>query len=130
MMYLQKHDVGFDPAFPNVLVPLRLDCGRERIASLKVKRPISGKDQANWVVGNGANKSGGLQSEWEDNDRFFKYVKAARDRTWNGDAVRRAFTIKEEGRSGLWKQFNHCNQAQTIIPPRLRFRLPDADQGA
>ena len=129
MMYLDKRDVGFDPAFPNVLVPLRLDCGPERIASLKVTRPESGKDQANWVVWNGVNNSGDLQSEWEDNSRLFKYVKDARNKTWKGDASQRSFTIAEEGRSGLWKQYNYRNSANTIIPPNIRFRLPDDDQG-
>ena len=129
MRYLKPGDVGFDPACPNVLVPLRLDCGPERIASLKVTRPESGKDQANWVVWNGVNNSGDLQSEWEDNSRLFKYVKDARNRTWNGDGVARTFTIAEEGRSGLWKQHIHNNSAKTIIPDCLRFRLPDDDQG-
>jgi hypothetical protein len=130
MMYLDKRDGGFDPAFPNVLVPLRLDCADERIASLKVKRPESERDQADWVVWNGVNNSGDLQSGWEGNDRFFKYVKAARNRTWKGDAVQRRFTIAEEGRSGWWKQKTPTHhKVTTIIPPRLRFRLPDDDQG-
>ena len=43
----------------------------------------------------------------------------------------RAFTIKEdEARGGWWKQHNHNNRAQTIVPTHLRFRYPDADQGA
>ncbi len=73
--------------------------------------------------------SGKLQPGWEDNDRFFKYVKDARNRTWKGDSVARTFTIAEEGRSGLWKQHNQTNSANTIIPPLLCFRLPDDDQG-
>ncbi len=72
--------------------------------------------------------TGVLLTGWEDNDRFFKYVKAARDKTWKGDGVARAFTIAEEGRSGWWKQHTN-NASQTIIPKCLRFRLPDADQG-
>jgi hypothetical protein len=131
MMYLKPGEFGYDPAFPNVLVPLRTGCADERIASLKVKRPDSRKDQANWVVWNGVSYDNGkVQSGWEDNDRFFKYLKDARGTTWKGDAVTRAFTIAEEGRSGLWKQHNHNNLASTIIPARLRFRLPDADLGA
>jgi hypothetical protein len=131
MMYLDKRDVGFDPSFPHVLVPLRTDCAVERIATLTAKRPNSRLDQANWVVWNGVSYDNGvLQPGWEDNDRFFKYVKDARNKTWKGDAVARAFTIAEEGRSGWWKQHNHNNSANTIIPKCLRFRLPDADQGA
>ena len=135
MMYLKPGEFGFDPDFPNVLVPLRPDCGPERIASLTVKRPPSVRDQANWVVWNGAlaSKDGKVQTGWEDNDKFFKYVKDARNRTWNGDAaVERRITIAEEGRSGLWKQHNPNKNANTtgIIPPHLRFRLPDADEGA
>jgi len=130
MMYLKPGEFGFDPAFPNALVPLRPDCGPERIASLTAKKPHSKDDQADWVVWNGVSyNSGDLQPGWEDNDRFFKYVKDARNRTRKGDAVARSFTIAEEGRSGLWKQHIH-NNSQTIIPTHLRFRLPDADQGA
>jgi hypothetical protein len=130
MMYLDKRDVGYDPDFPNALVPHRTDCADERTASLTAKRPNSRNDQANWGVWNGVSyDNGDLQPGWEDNAKFFEYVKDARNATWKGDAVARSFTIKEEGRSGLWKQHNHNNSAQTIIPPRLRFRLPDDDQG-
>ncbi len=96
---------------------------------LTAKRPDSRQKQANWVIYNGASKDGNLQTGWEDNDRFFKYVKGARNRTWKGDGVAREFTIAEEGKSGVWKQRNYNNSAQTIIPPNIRFRLPDADQG-
>ena len=47
-----------------------------------------------------------------------------------GEIVQRRFTIKEEARGGWWKQHNPQNNATTIIPTHLRFRLPDADQGA
>jgi hypothetical protein len=130
MMYLKPGDVGFDPDFPNALLPLRPDCAVERIATLTVKRPDSKENQANWLVWNGVSyDNGDLRPGWEDNDRFFKYLKDARGTTWKGDAVARKFTIEEEGRSGWWKQYNYNNRAQTIIPPRLRFRLPDDDQG-
>ena len=131
MMYLQLGEERFDPERPK-LVPLGPDCDPKRIASLTAKKPNSRTNQANWVVWNGVSYSSGkVQPGWEDNERFFKYVKGARNRTWNGDAVAREFTIeKEEGRSGLWKQHIRNSQVQTIIPTRLRFRLPDADQGA
>ncbi len=131
MMYLKPGEFGFDPAFPNALLPLRPNCGPERIASLTAKKPNSRTNQANWVVWNGVSyDSGKVQLGWEDNERFFKYVKDARNRTWKGDGVAREFTIeKEERRSGLWVQHIRNSQVQTIIPPRLRFRLPDADQG-
>ncbi len=70
---------------------------------------------------------------WEDNDRFFKYLKDDDGTTWKGDAAVRRFTTGiEEGRSGWWMhwQSTHNNKVQTIIPPHLRFRLPDDDQGA
>jgi hypothetical protein len=132
MMYLKPGEFGFDPAFPNALVPLRPNCGPERIASLTAKQPPSTQDQANWVVWNGVSyENGVLQLGWEDNDRFFKYLKDDRNTTWKGDAVARSFTITFEARSGLWMQHNYRNSASTIIPPRLnlRFRLPDDDQG-
>jgi hypothetical protein len=111
-------------------VPLRPNCAVTRIATLTVKRPDSKENQANWLVWNGVSyDNGDLRPGWEDNDRFFKYLKDARGTTWKGDAVARKFTIEEEGRSGWWKQYNYNNRAQTIIPPRLRFRLPDDDQG-
>jgi hypothetical protein len=131
MMYLDEADVGFDPAFPDVLVPLRPNCAVERIAWLTAKRPNSRKDQANWVVWNGVSyDNGNLQLGWEDNNKFFKYVKGARNATWKGDAAAREFTIEEEGRSGWWKQYNYNNKANTIIPTHLRLRYADADQGA
>jgi len=131
MMYLKPDEFGFDPAFPNVLVPLRTDCADERIASLTAKKPNSRLDQANWVVWNGVSyNSGDRQPGWEDNDRFFKYLKDARNATLKGDAVARAFTIEEEARGGLWVQKNPTHhKVSTIIPPRLRFRLPDDDHG-
>jgi hypothetical protein len=132
MMYLKPGEFGFDPAFPNALLPLRPDCGPERIASLTAKQPDSRHDQANWLVWNGVSyDNGDLQTGWEDNGRFFKYLKDARDKTWKGDAAARAFTITEEGRSGWWVQKNPThNKVTTIIPKCLRFRLPDDDQGA
>ncbi len=134
MMYLKPGDVGFDPAFPNVLVPLRLDCADERIASLKVKRPNSRENQANWTVWNGVSysvtRNNDVQSGWEDNNRFYKYLKHARGATLKGDFVAREFTIKEEARGGLWVQKNPTHhKVSTIIPKCLRFRLPDDDQG-
>ena len=78
MMYLDEADVGYDRNFPNALVPLRPDCAVERIATLTAKRPNSRDDQANWVVWNGVSyDNGDLQSGWEDNNRFFKYLKDA-----------------------------------------------------
>jgi hypothetical protein len=129
MMYLQFGEEKFDPERPK-LVPLGPDCDPKRIASLKVKRPESGRIQANWTVFNGMNRKNDLMSGWEDNDRFFEYLKHDRDATWNGDAVVRRFTIEDEARSGWWVQHNPYNKASTIIPTHLRFRLPDADQGA
>ena len=125
MMYLQLGEERFDPERPE-LVLHRAGCDPKRIASLKVKRPNSGSGntQANWTIFNGmSEKNGDVKSGWEDNDRFFKYLK-------KGDAGVRKFTIAEEGRSGWWKQYNYKNLAQTIIPTNIRFRLPDADQGA
>ncbi len=128
MMYLQLGEERFDPERPE-LVLYRPDCDPKRIASLKVKRPDSGEDQANWTVFQGGSRNNDVMSGWEDNDKFFKYLKHALDVTLKGNAVERRFTIEEEGRSGRWKQYNHSNLAQTIIPKCLRFRLPDADQG-
>ncbi len=130
MMYLRDGDLRYDRDFPNTLVPLRLDCADERIASLTVKRPNSRDDQANWTVLNGVTRNNDVQSGWEDNARFFKYLKDARKATLKGDPVARSFTIREEGRSGWWVQSNPSHNAvSTIIPPNIRFRLPDADQG-
>ncbi len=114
MMYLDERDVGYDPDCPNALLPLRPNCGPERIAMLTAKRPDSRQKQANWVIWNGVSYSSGkVQTGWEDNNRFFKYVKGARNRTWNGDGVARTFIIAEEGKSGVWKQRIHNNLAQT-----------------
>ena len=75
--------------------------------------------------------NGVLQPGWEDNAKFYEHLKHARGATWKGDAVARAFTITEEGRSGWWVQKNPThNKVTTIIPKCLRFRLPDDDQGA
>ena len=134
MMYLQPDEDGFDPECPK-LVLHRDDCDPKRIATITAKRPQNrnGKDQTNsgWAVWNGADKKGDLQLGWEDNAKFFKYLEGAADATLNGgEVVQRAFTIRDEARSGWWKQHNPSNNSQTIIPTHLRFRLPDADQGA
>ena len=133
MMYLQPGEDGFDRDCPK-LVLLRDDCDPvARIATIIAKRPHnhgSAKDQRNWAVWNGANQKGTLQSGWEDNAKFFKYLKNAPGATLKGGEIaQRAFTIKE-ARGGWWVQHSHCKSATTIIPTHLRFRLPDADQGA
>ena len=129
MMYLQLGEDGFDRDCPKlVLFPPGGD--PKRIATIIAKRDGS-RDQRNWAVGNGASEKGKVQSGWEDNAKFFKYLEGAADATLKGgEVVQRAFTINEEARSGWWKQHNRRNNAKTIIPPHLRFRLPDADQGA
>ena len=129
MMYLRLGEDGFDPECPKlVLVPPGGD--PERIATIAVKRPATIRDQRNWVVYNGANKKGDLQLGWEDNAKFFKYLEGAPGATLKGgEVVQRAFTI-QEARGGWWVQNNPSNNAKTIIPTHLRFRLPDADQGA
>ena len=134
MMYLRLGEDGFDRDCPK-LVLLRDGCDPKRIAAIIAKRPQNGdgKDQRNWVVGNGADRKGDVQSGWEDNAKFFKYLEGASSgATLNGgEVVQRAFTIRDEARSGWWKQHTrNNNKAKTIIPPHLRFRLPDADQGA
>jgi hypothetical protein len=129
MMYLQFGEERFDPERPK-LVLHRAGCDPKRIASLKVKRPDQGSDQAHWTVFNGVTRKKDRQPGWEDNDRFFKYLKDDLGTTLKGYAVAREFTIKVEGRSGWWVQHNYNNKANTIIPTHLRFRLPDADQGA
>ena len=130
MMYLQLGEDGFDRDCPK-LVLLRDGCDPKRIATIKVKRPKRDKDQTNWLVFNGASEKGDLQSGWEDNAKFFKYLETAPGAMLKGgEVVQRVFTIKEEARGGLWKQHNPSNNARTIIPTHLRFRLPDADQGA
>ena len=130
MMYLQPDEDGFDPECPK-LVLHRDDCDPKRIATIIAKRPKNETaNQRNWVVWNGASQTGNLQSGWEDNAKFFKYLEGAPGATLKGgEVVQRAFTIKE-ARSGWWKQHTPQNKAKTIIPPHLRFRLPDADQGA
>jgi hypothetical protein len=128
MMYLQFGEEKFDPDRPK-LVLHRNGCDPKRMASLKVKKPEPDRDQTNWVVLNGVNRKNDVMSGWEDNDRFFKYLKDADGTKWDGDAVMRRFTIEEEGRSGVWKQYYYNNNVNTIIPKCLRFRLPDADQG-
>ena len=130
MMYLRLGEDGFDRDCPKlVLFPPGGD--PERIATITAKRPANDRDQRNWAVGNGASEKGDLQWGWEDNDRFFKYLKHARDAELKGEIAQRRFTIKEGARSGWWKQHKHTgnNCANTIIPTHLRFRLPDADQG-
>ena len=132
MMYLQPGEDGFDPECPK-LVLHRDDCDPKRIATIIAKRPQNGKDadQRNWAVWNGANHKGDLQSGWEDNAKFFKYLKDAPGATLKGGEVaQRSFSIAEEARSGWWKQHNPQEKAWTIIPTHLRFRYPDADQGA
>ncbi len=128
MMYLQLGEERFDPERPK-LVLHRDGCDPKRIASLKVKEPVSGTDQAKWTVFNGVNRNNDVMSGWEDNNRFFKYLKDADGTTLKGAAVVRRFTIEEEGRSGWWVQSTDNNRVQTVIPTHLRFRLPDADQG-
>ena len=130
MMYLQPGEDGFDPDCPK-LVLLRGDCDPKRIATIIAKRPKDeSSDQRSWAVWNGANYKGTLQSGWEDNAKLFKYLEGASDATLKGgEVVRRAFTIKE-ARGGWWVQHNYNKKAITIIPTHLRFRLPDADQGA
>ena len=130
MMYLQLGEDGFDRDCPK-LVLLRDGCDPKRIATIAVKRPNNKEvDQRNWAVWNGASEKGDLQSGWEDNAKFFKYLEGAPGATLKGEAVQRAFTIKEGAKGTWWKQHNPRNCARTIIPTHLRFRLPDADQGA
>ena len=131
MMYLQPDEEGFDRECPK-LVLHRDDCDPKRIATIIAKRPQNGKDadQRNWAVWNGASEKGVVQSGWEDNAKFFKYLEDAPGATLKGgEIVQRQFTIRE-ARGGWWVQHNHNYLANTIIPTHLRFRLPDADQGA
>ena len=129
MMYLKPDEDGFDPERPR-LVLHRDDCDPTRIATIKVKRPKRDKDQTNWLVFNGASEKGDLQSGWEDNAKFFKYLETAPGAELKGgEIVQRSFTIKEGAKGTWWKQYNPSNNAKTIIPTHLRFRLPGADQG-
>ena len=131
MMYLQLGEAGFDRD-RHKLVLHRDDCDPKRIATIIAKRPQNGKDadQRNWAVWNGASEKGVVQSGWEDNAKFFKYLEDAPGATLKGgEIVQRQFTIRE-ARGGWWVQHNYNNKATTIIPTHLRFRLPDADQGA
>ena len=123
MMYLQPDEDGFDPECPK-LVLHRDDCDPKRIATITAKRPQngSGNDQRHWAVWNGADKKGVVQSGWEDNAKFFKYLEDAPGATLKGgEIVQRQFTIRE-ARGGWWVQHNYNNSATTIIPTRLRFK--------
>ena len=131
MMYLQLGEDGFDRDCPK-LVLLRDGCDPKRIATITAKRPTQKScDQRNWAVWNGASEKGVVQSGWEDNAKFFKYLEDAPGATLKGgEIVQRQFTIRE-ARGGWWVQHNPAhNKANTIIPTHPRFRLPDADQGA
>ena len=134
MMYLQPDEDGFDPECPK-LVLHRDDCDPiARIATITAKRPNQKSYVArNWVVWNGASQTGVVQPGWEDNAKFFKYLEGAPGATLKGGEIaQRSFTInlKQEPRGGWWVQSNDNKKATTIIPTHLRFRLPDADQGA
>ena len=124
-MYLQPGEDGFDPDCPK-LVLLRGDCDPKRIATIIAKRPNDESyDQRNWVVWNGASKKGSVLSGWEDNAKFFKYLKDAPDATLKGEIVRRSFTIKEEAKGGWWKQHNPSNvQGQHHHPDSPPLRVP------
>ena len=131
MMYLQLGEAGFDRDRPK-LVLHHDDSDPTRIATITAKRPNQKSYVArNWVVWNGASQTGVVQPGWEDNAKFFKYLKDAPGATLKGgEVVQRSFSIAEEARSGWWKQHNPQEKAWTIIPTHLRFRYPDADQGA
>ena len=134
-MYLQLGEDGFDRDCPK-LVQFPPGGDPKRIATIIAKRPQNGKDadQRNWAVWNGESEKGVVQSGWEDNAKIFKYyLKDAPGATLKGGEIaQRSFTInlKQEPRGGWWVQSNDNKKATTIIPTHLRFRLPDADQGA